>query len=325
MRPIHFIALILPLSLACAPAHRESAGDAGSDDPRPSICGDLFVNAGIGEQCDDGNTDSGDGCDQECQVEIPEECGNGVFEEDLGEECDDGNHEPGDGCGPGCWIEGCGNNFLDPGEACEDNNTVGGDGCSADCKSDETCGNGVRDLEEACDDGNGIDTDECPASCRFATCGDGFVRSGLESCDDGNAVAGDGCTDCILDSCGNGDLDDGEECDLGAGNGLNGTTCFRTCISTEIEAAEVNTMALDPNGEFGASPSDIHAGDFNGDGRFDLLISDPQLAMTSVAYGLGDGRVWPPTHNISPSTTVRSLALADVNAKLRTVVLGDML
>ena len=36
-----------------------------------------------------------------------------------------------------------------------------------------------------------------------------------EICDDGNNVNGDGCsTTCRLESCGNGQLDTGEECDL---------------------------------------------------------------------------------------------------------------
>ena len=39
-----------------------------------------------GGACDDGNQDSGDGCDAECRLEA---CGNGRL--DAGERCDDGN------------------------------------------------------------------------------------------------------------------------------------------------------------------------------------------------------------------------------------------
>jgi len=67
-------------------------------------------------------------------------CGNGKLEK--GEQCDDGNTEGGDGCSAACAVERrerpayvprCGNGVRDPGEACDDGNTAGGDECSADC------------------------------------------------------------------------------------------------------------------------------------------------------------------------------------------------
>lgn len=50
------------------------------------------------EQCDDGNTASGDGCSHTCQLEWDNGavCGNGAVE--TGEQCDDGNIENGDEC-----------------------------------------------------------------------------------------------------------------------------------------------------------------------------------------------------------------------------------
>jgi cysteine-rich repeat protein len=64
----------------------------------------LCFNCGNGileplEQCDDGNTDVGDGCNDICQVE---ECGNGNL--DFGEECDDGNLNDRDGCSNSCEL-----------------------------------------------------------------------------------------------------------------------------------------------------------------------------------------------------------------------------
>lgn len=47
-----------------------------------------------GEQCDDGNTDDGDGCAADCTLELS--CGNG--DDDEGEQCDDGNQALCDGC-----------------------------------------------------------------------------------------------------------------------------------------------------------------------------------------------------------------------------------
>ena len=70
-----------------------------------------------GERCDDGNSDSGDGCTPYCELE-PEcsgmlttagctsTCGDGmILATDTNEECDDGNTVNGDGCSATCEIE----------------------------------------------------------------------------------------------------------------------------------------------------------------------------------------------------------------------------
>jgi cysteine-rich repeat protein len=62
---------------------------------------------------------------------IPDGCGNGTL--DSAEECDDGNNENGDGCDEACNLEVCGDGVTQAGEACDDGNTTGGDGCSASC------------------------------------------------------------------------------------------------------------------------------------------------------------------------------------------------
>ena len=88
----------------------------------------------------DGNTRPGDGCDENCQVEIPPRCGNAILE--PGEQCDDGNLTNGDGCDVNCQLEpppSCGDGNLDPGEQCDDGNITSGDGCSALCET-EQCG-----------------------------------------------------------------------------------------------------------------------------------------------------------------------------------------
>jgi cysteine-rich repeat protein len=68
------------------------------------VCGDGVVCPG--EECDDGNTEDGDGCSSTCENEPPPEepcCGNGVVEE--GEQCDDGNTSSDDGCSATCQTE----------------------------------------------------------------------------------------------------------------------------------------------------------------------------------------------------------------------------
>ena len=48
------------------------------------VCGDGILDPG--EECDDGNTNDGDGCSSDCQSS--EVCGNGVLDSDLGPDAD---------------------------------------------------------------------------------------------------------------------------------------------------------------------------------------------------------------------------------------------
>jgi cysteine-rich repeat protein len=90
--------------------------DCGADEA--SICGNTVVEPG--EQCDDGNVTSGDGCDANCTFTA---CGNGIVT--TGEDCDDGNTSGGDCCGPTCLFES-------PGSPCDDGNPcTTTDGCNA--------------------------------------------------------------------------------------------------------------------------------------------------------------------------------------------------
>lgn len=81
------------------------------------------------EDCDDGNTSDGDGCDQNCTLTA---CGNGIAT--SGEECDGTEAAScASGCSPNCRCVACGNAWLDPGEDCDDGNITDGDGCSSTC------------------------------------------------------------------------------------------------------------------------------------------------------------------------------------------------
>jgi cysteine-rich repeat protein len=67
-------------------------------------------------------------------------CGDGL--EEGTEECDDGNTNSGDGCAADCSVEPfCGDGNPEEGEECDDGNTTSGDGCASDC-TEETGGNG---------------------------------------------------------------------------------------------------------------------------------------------------------------------------------------
>jgi cysteine-rich repeat protein len=141
--------------------------------------------------------------DDDCDA-IPALCGNGTLDE--GEECDDGNLNEGDGCDATCHLEAqgpvCGNGELEEGEDCDDGNTDDGDGCQADCTLPATCNDTC--LEQY---GCGNDYMCYAGNCRNVSCTEE--------------------TDCICATCGNGELDDGEECD--DGNNEDGDGCQADC------------------------------------------------------------------------------------------------
>lgn len=66
-------------------------------------CGNTIIEVELGEACDDGNTQSLDGCSADCaSTEI---CGNGVTDLLEGEACDDANLRSHDGCDSSCQLE----------------------------------------------------------------------------------------------------------------------------------------------------------------------------------------------------------------------------
>jgi fibro-slime domain-containing protein len=230
-------------------------------------CGDGVVQASIGEVCDDGNQKDGDGCSADCKTKDSGctctpgktcvcpvvKCGNGSIE--GSEDCDDANTASGDGCSSTCQIESgyecrvpgkrctpkCGDSTKLGSETCDDGNTTSGDGCSSTCQIEPgatcptvgqacikaVCGNGKQESGELCD--CGTDPTKLPTGCNavnglFYGDGKGCSKTCTKepSCQDAS-----GKTQACTTSCGDGNLDPGEDCD--DGNGLDGDGCSSKC------------------------------------------------------------------------------------------------
>lgn len=187
-------------------------------------CGDGVLDADLGETCDDGNAENGDGCSATCDVEVGFECAG------------DGNP---------CYTV-CGDGILSAAEQCDEGLGNAGATCNADCTLTAFCGDGLVAPGEECDDGNAVDGDGCAASCQVevgfvcgapgepcdvTVCGDGII-AGAEVCDEG-ANNGPGYAQCNYDCtwgpfCGDGVVQASEMCDDGALNGPDGA-CFFDC------------------------------------------------------------------------------------------------
>jgi len=162
----------------------------------------------------------------------------------------------GDACAEGCCSGGrclavsgacptvpptCGNATLSADETCDDGNNVGGDGCSSTCQVEpgadcplpgqacvkSICGNGKVEKSELCD--CGTDPTKLPAGCKGTNglfYGDGKGCS--KTCtNEPNCRDGNGLNQACEATCGDGNLDPGEECD--DGNLANGDGCSSTC------------------------------------------------------------------------------------------------
>lgn len=241
-------------------------------------CGDGYV--GQGEQCDDGDTNSGDGCSATCTEEdgfdcvgVPSvcttTCGDGVT---AGvEQCDDGNTVPNDGCDENCQteLEGCGDGEIQSadGESCDDGNSTAFDGCNDLCQIEpgwscngapsvcvEICGDsivvGAEALQEGCDDGNNVDGDGCDFQCQVEP---GYICVGEPSvcqtgCGDGMVAGIEVCDDgntAPNDGCdATCQVEDGFTCD-----GASPTVCAAICGDGLMLGAETcddgNTAPFD--------------------------------------------------------------------------------
>lgn len=208
------------LGTSCASDESSSDFSSGTTLETVHFCGDGIVD--VGEQCDEGSANDGDGCSAECTLAIVSTTGSegGSFpgseggsypgSEDTGN--DGGSDDTtGPGSGPGGSTTGDAGDpgddatgatpdlgsgtTSDPGDSASGTSSDTGGDCDDIC-TDGVCGDGILqpDLGEACDDANLEDEDGCSAACLEEFCGDGVLQEGLvEGCDDGNDADGDGC------------------------------------------------------------------------------------------------------------------------------------
>jgi cysteine-rich repeat protein len=215
-----------------------------------SRCGDGVVNTAAGEQCDDGNVVSGDGCSSTCQTEVPLICGNGVLQ--AGEQCDDGNSNNNDFCTNTCQNATCGDGILNTASGSVEQCDAGGQTatCNANCTI-ARCGDGIVNAAagEECDPPNG---GTCGATCKIAqacptTVPNGSVTQGsggqcLLSCNSGFAD----CNSNIADGCEVNLASDVNNCG-GCGFGCAAPDATMSCSNSQCGIATCSPGFLDCN------------------------------------------------------------------------------
>lgn len=282
---------------SAVPAGCTSSCISEGSEPIVAICGDRAVDTG--EDCDDGNTLSGDGCSANCLREGTDACSRTCSTSGTAclsnSDCDTAAGETCDAAGVGC----CGDGTVNLREECDDGDIRSGDGCSASClnegshSADLTCNDGIVSHDpaiggEECEDGNTSNGDGCSSVCLHegsvgisdvpAICGNGVREAPYETCDDRNLNDGDGCSArCLREgaaaslstgfTCGNGVVDRvagssaGEDCD-----GVEG--CSDQCLFLG-SSLEYSTPSICGNGVFETGEFIACENGITGDGDVD--------------------------------------------------------
>lgn len=215
--------------------------------------------SGPASYCGDGAIDSGETCDGNTDTYSEYLCRSGS---NQGEECTpDASGNDTTNCGTAkCgsagasafeWADACGSSTICLegteallGLACDYDNDCGTDGLCSDAVYDltrtKTCADDGADGELCTWNESSWKNIDCAAA---AVCGDGTVDEG-EECDDGNDDGTDECTTACTDNvCGDGYLYAGsEECDEGGDNGTVCTSAYgSSCTYCSTDCREVGS------------------------------------------------------------------------------------
>lgn len=253
------------------------AGMPPSIPPTPSmcffgVCGDSNVDAG--EECDDGNQISGDGCSAGCTVELTDTDGDGI--PDIDDVCptDPSNDADDDGvCG---GVDNC------PTVPNADQADADGDGVGNVC---------TTDIDDDLDFWNN-DLDNCPQ-----------VPNTDQADTDGDAM-GDACDVCALDPANDGDGDgvcgdidncptqsNADQADTPDGDGM-GNICDSDDDNDGIDdmadncPLDSNPSQLDFDGD---NEGDVCDSDVDGDGVNEAVDECPATPVGDVTNQLGCG------------------------------------
>jgi cysteine-rich repeat protein len=223
-------------------------------------CGDGVVTAP--EECDRGALNGpGSGCETTCKhscistdaarnCAVQSSCASTGTCDDASHTCKLGGPKPtGASCGPGKLCKGadcvdalCGDAVITPPETCDNGDANGpGTGCENTCK--QSCVNPATDCPAT-----PCNVATCTAEHRCATAPDA-TKNG-QTCG-ANLVCKAGACISPTATCGNGILEGGEDCDLGASNGP-GTGCETICKfsctgpGTQGSCVDINACHVTP-------------------------------------------------------------------------------
>ena len=197
--------------------------------PAPSVCGNGAVESG--EECDDGNTSSGDCCAGDCTFEaVTSPCS------------DDGNQCTDDECdGSGACLHPDNSDPCDDGEFCNGADTCSAGACSVHAGDPCPGADGDGDCSETCDEAADACTAPDPDG---SACDDGTFCNGADVCGAGSCVPGPG------DPCPgpDGDFDCAETCDEANDNCLgadpDGAACDDGTFCNGVDECALGSCAV---------------------------------------------------------------------------------
>lgn len=193
-----------------------AAGAAGGGGSAGQTCGNGKLEGT--EECDDGNFVGADGCENTCD-----------FTCEAASDCDDGD--------PCTGTESCGaDHDCAPGTPLAEGTDCGnGQVCvNGNCVSPQ-CGDGQKQSGEECDDGNAVSGDGCDF-CKFSCLSTDATRDCTKT---GDACAGtDKCDDAKHTCTAGTKLGEGASCDSGAGKCLSSVCTLLTCGNSQLDTGE---------------------------------------------------------------------------------------